>query len=284
MRVVLFLFCFLYVTALNAHTASEVFAKNSQPTIGIICAVPAECGDLSEHMDSCNTEGGRNFYKGKLHGFDTVFVASRIGKVAAAATATHLIAEYKVDLVIFIGVAGAVDPALNVGDVVIGTSLIQHDMDARPFCPVYEIPLLKIKACNSDPLLESLASKASQEFIRNELTSTIPQTILNEFGIQQSKTVHGLIITGDQVISQEEQKVLLKEKLPEALCVEMEGASVAQVCYEYNTPFIVIRTISDFANHQHSPTDVKKFVNQVSGYYAQGILNNLFLLIKERCP
>ena len=92
------------------------------------------------------------------------------------------------------------------------------------------------------------------------------------------EVVNGLVITGDQVISQGSKKKL-KAQLPEALCVEMEGASVGQVCYEYGVPFAVIRTISDYAQHQNTSMDIKKFVSMASGYYSIGILDNLYDLI-----
>jgi nucleoside phosphorylase len=92
------------------------------------------------------------------------------------------------------------------------------------------------------------------------------------------KVVEGLVITGDQVISQESQKKQLKESLPEALCVEMEGASVGQVCYEYGVPFTVIR---DYADHHHTAIDVKKFVQLASAYYSMGIIENLYAHIRD---
>lgn len=234
--------------------------------IGIMCALPAECGNLPKHMDAytVETHGGRNFYHGTLHGIDTVFVAAGIGKVAAATAATHLIAHDNVDAIIFIGVAGALDPALNIGDVVIATSLIQHDMDARPFCSRHEIPLLHTTAIPCDPELISLSTHAVHAF--NSCIKCAP----------------GLIITGDQVISQDAHKADLKHRLPDALCVEMEGGSVAQVCYEYETPFVVIRTISDEANHQDSASiDIITFINDVAGGYARGILQHLLTALTK---
>lgn len=277
-----FVFCLFSTNILNIASAHEVFTrKNCSPTIGIISAVPGESGRLLELMESPTSceRGRRTYHKGKLYGIDTVLVASRIGKVAAAATAAHLIFEYKVDVIIFTGVAGAIDPSLNVGDVVIANALIQHDMDARPFCPIYEIPLLKIKECYTDPLLVRFATQASQEFVEKELTNAIPASILDEFHIATPKVITGLVITGDQVISQEFQKVQLRKNLPSALCVEMEGASVSQICYEYDVPCAVIRTISDYANHERTPTDVKKFVNHVSGYYSLAIIKNMYAFI-----
>ncbi len=270
------------VGLLNASTAEEVFAKKAPLTIGIISAVPAERGPILEHMESCTSHesGGRTYYRGKLYGFDTVLVASRIGKVAAAATAVHLILKYDVDLIIFVGVAGAIDPSLNVGDVVVANSLIQHDMDARPFCPVYEIPLLKIKECRPDPLLNLLAMQASQQFMDQKLVEDIPRSILEEFNITRPAVKTGLILTGDQVISRNDQKAQLREQLPLALCVEMEGASIGQVCYEYGIPYAVIRTISDHANHHHTPVNARKFIERVSGGYSSTIVENIYSLIR----
>lgn len=284
MSKLIFLICFYSVHVLGITSTVEIFNQNTGSlTIGIISAVPGESGRLLEFMQEPTAieKGMRTYYQGKLYGIDTVLVASRIGKVAAAATTTNLILDYGVDIIIFTGVAGAIDPSLNVGDVVIANALIQHDMDARPFCPAYEIPLLKIKACYPDAFLEKLATQASKQFLENEISAIIPFSILNEFKISNPKVTVGLVITGDQVISQESQKVQLKAKLVDALCVEMEGASVAQVCYEYGVPLAVIRTISDYANHEHTPIDVKKFVTQVSGYYSVAILKNIYTLIHE---
>jgi adenosylhomocysteine nucleosidase len=270
-----------FTCALSAATLEEIFARNGSLTIGIISAVPGESGKIFELMERpiSDERGKRTYYRGKLYGIDTVVVASRIGKVAAAATATHLILEHNVDLILFTGVAGAIDPSLNIGDVVVANALIQHDMDARPFCPIYEIPLLKIKEFHPDRLLESLAIEASQQFVNKELTEVIPYAILNEFNIEHPSVRTGLVITGDQVIAHDIQKTKLRKCLPLALCVEMEGASVAQVCYEYGIPFAIIRTISDYANHKNTPADVKRFVNQVSGYYSAAIIKNIYQML-----
>lgn len=269
---------------LSAATAEDIFAKNTSLRIGLITAVPGERGQILDAMESptCTEKGGRTYYHGKLHGIETVLVASRIGKVAAAATTAHLILDYDVDLIIFIGVAGAVDPSLNIGDIIVANALIQHDMDARPFCPIYEIPLLKIKECHTDTLLNQLALQASHQFVDQDVMSFIPRPILNEFNITSPSVKTGLVITGDQVISQDIQKAKLREQLPLALCVEMEGASVAQVCYEYGTPCVVIRTISDYTNHVNTQIDVKKFVHQASGYYSTAVIHNMYSLFSSK--
>ncbi len=274
------LFVFFAVISFSNVLATEAIFQQQALKVGIISALPEEYGTLLEHMEGVQSQekGMRTYYKGKLQGIDTVVVASRIGKVAAAVATTSLILDYNVDFVIFVGVAGAIDPSLNVGDIVVANALIQHDVDARPFCPIYEIPLLKIRSFDSDPCLKNLSIRASQNFIKADLNKLISADVLNEFHITTPQIYEGLVITGDQVISQDAQKTALRQNLPNALCVEMEGASVAQVCYEHGIPFVVIRTISDYANHEHNTVDVKQFIRQVSGCYSVGVINNLYRL------
>lgn len=252
-------------------------------TTGLICAVPGEMGNVLKDMENpvVLEQGDRKYYKGLLYGQETVLVAARIGKVASAITATNLITEFKVDQIVFIGVAGALDTQLNIGDVVVANSLVQHDMDARPFCERFAIPLLHIMECYSDPLLVQLALNSSKAFLERDLESCISGKCKSEFFIAKPKVVVGQIITGDQVISKDEDKLRLKELLPKSLCVEMEGASVAQVCYEYKIPFVVIRTISDYADRQHISSDVAKFIQEIAGIYSEGIIKNLYKQFNE---
>lgn len=280
--------CYLFLlifslTNLTAITMEERLNQEKALTVGIITALPGERGMLLDIMQNVirSDFGKRNYYCGSLDGIDTVVTASRVGKVAAATTATHLILHEHVDFIIFIGVAGSLDPALNIGDVVIACNLIQHDMDAQPFCPRYTIPILNLTQIESDPLLNDLAFQATQNFFKNRLHDTLSLSILQEFAIHEPKVVEGLVLSGDQVISDKNKRKDLKENLPEALCVEMEGASVAQVCYEYGIPFIVIRTISDHSNHNQVSIDIKKFVNEVSGIYSIEIIREIYRLLQS---
>ena len=271
-----FLLCFCN---LNAHLLEERLTATKKPlTIGLISAIPEELGSLLQQMESVveNAWPSRTFYKGTLDGIDTVIVSARVGKVASAATVAHLIATYPVDLIIFTGVAGALDPLLNIGDIVIAEALTQYDLDCRPFRSPFEIPLLRISACPTDPLLVQMAFEASSKFVEKQL----PLPIREEFAIVHPRVMKGLVITGDQVIFQESQKTDLKEKLPQALCVEMEGASIAQVCYEYGIPCVVIRTISDSSNHANVHYDIRKFITSASGYYSSAIIKDIYAKLK----
>ena len=111
--------------------------------LGIMGAMPEEMNKIISTISNKEIieRGSRIYYKGILSGQEVVAVFSRWGKVAAATTATHLILEFKVDRIVFTGVAGGISPDLNIGDIVIGQHLYQHDMDARPLMRRFEIPL-----------------------------------------------------------------------------------------------------------------------------------------------
>lgn len=220
--------------------------------------------------------GKRTYFSGQINGIDTVVVFSRWGKVAAATTATTLIHEFKITELLFTGVAGAISPELKIGDVVLGKRLIQHDMDARPLMKQYEIPLLSKTYFESNETHLDIAKKAILEiFENNSLYAIIETKDLKEFNISQPKLFVGDIASGDQFFSSNEQKHALNTRLPEVLCVEMEGAAVAQVCYEYEVPFSIIRTISDVADDQ-SHIDFPSFIKKISSKYAAEIIKKIF--------
>src|ERR1700761_8445415 len=112
--------------------------------IGIMGAMPEEIESVGHLLEGKRavTMGRRTYTEGTLNGVRVVLVFSRWGKVAAATTVSTLILEFKITELIFTGVAGAIDPRLKIGDIVLGQRLIQHDMDARPFMAQFEIPLL----------------------------------------------------------------------------------------------------------------------------------------------
>ena len=220
--------------------------------------------------------GMRSYFVGKLNGIKTVVVFSRWGKVAAAATATTLILKFNVSELIFTGVSGAINPELNVGDIVVGKRLINHDLDARPLVEEFEIPLLGIKYIDVQTEQLDIAVKAIEELIKSEnLFSVISKTELQQFGIVRPKLVIGDIASGDKFFASAVAKDELLKKLPATLCVEMEGAAVAQVCYEYGIPFTILRTISDAADEK-SDIDFLAFCKKVSNIYSVEIIQNIF--------
>lgn len=240
--------------------------------VGIISAMQEEVQTLLQELQNVTvtTKGMRKYYTGTLFNKNVVIVFSRWGKVAAAATTTQLINDYKLTELIFTGVAGALDPELNIGDVVVGKHLYQHDMDASPLYKKLEIPLLHktyFETANAEKLL-----LATTHFIEN-YKSYINFKHQQLFSITNPKVIVGNIASGDEFISSKEKIKTLTQLIPTVSCVEMEGAAVAQVCYEYNLPFSIVRIISDKAN-DNAEIDFPTFASTIASNYALGILKN----------
>ena len=194
--------------------------------LGIIGAMDEEISIIKKDMKNIVEEkvGNITFLKGNLYNHEVVLVESGIGKVNSSITATLLINKYNVDYVLFSGVAGSTDKRISVGDVVIGTDLVQHDMDVREF------GLEK----GQIPRMDEWKFKASKKLLQAS----------RDLKIKGHKIFYGRIISGDQFISGKENKVKLGEEF-NALCVDMESASVAQVCYQLGKKFLIVRSISD---------------------------------------
>ena len=241
--------------------------------LAIISAMPDEITAVVESLVQASTQslGRREFHAGNLQGCEAVVVFSGWGKVAAAATTTQLIASYDVTDILFSGVAGAVQHGLSIGDVVVGTELIQHDMDASPIFPRYEVPLLGRAMLTTDAGLRARLRAAATEFLREDLSIAVPQRSRDWFHITAPKVIEGVIASGDQFFDSAEELDGLRRRLPNVACVDMEGAAVAQVCEEYSMPFAIVRTISDAAD-ENAPHDFPRFSREISGQYSLGIL------------
>ena len=244
-------------------------------------AMPEEISGVIELLDSPQLEifGMRTYTTGTINGIKTIVVFSRWGKVAAAATVSALIHHYNITELIFTGVAGAISPDLNIGDIVIASRLIQHDMDARPLMPRFEIPLLGKTHFETSQLQIELAHKAITTVLNNgNLVEIVGRDVLNSFGINQPSLYTGDIASGDKFFANNNDKNALYNILPTVLCVEMEGAAVAQVCYEYSVPFTIIRTISDIAD-DNSHIDFPQFIKQVASNYSVCIIRQLYSVL-----
>jgi len=254
----------------------SILSLNNEP-IGIMGAMEEEISSLMKLIENVQSEtiGGRTYYSGKINNKEVVVVFSKWGKVAAAITVTTLIQKFQIQELIFTGVAGAIHPDLKIGDIVLGKRLFQHDMDARPIIPQYELPLLK-KIFIETPQLKIVQTKKVIDDLLNQqhLLQVITKEELQQFGIESPKVYLGDIASGDQFISDVNKKHQLRATFPDLLCVEMEGAAVAQVCYEFNIPFTIIRTISDCAD-QHAEINFLEFVKEVANKYSREIILRL---------
>ena len=221
--------------------------------------------------------GVHTYYSGTINGHSVTLVFSGWGKVAAASTVSTLIHRFQVTEVLFTGVAGALDPSLKIGDIVLGKRLIQHDMDARPIFQQFEIPLLNQTFISANEGALTLMAEGIQEILTSKsLTSLLEEEALIKFNLHEPLLIIGDIASGDQFINNNEQRNEIISALPSVVCVEMEGAAVAQVCYENGIPFIIIRTISDVAD-ENSHIDFLSFVKEVSSKYSIEIVRKYII-------
>ena len=200
--------------------------------LGIIGAMEVEVEKLRAKMTETEmkTVAGMNFCKGKLEGKDVVIVRSGIGKVNAGICSQILVDLYQVDGIVNTGIAGSLKAEINIGDIVVSTDAIQHDMDATGFG--YEpgvIPRMPVSCFEADKRLVKAAEDACKE--------AVP-----EVGV-----FAGRIVSGDQFISDRQVKNRITAQFG-GMCTEMEGAAIAQAAYLNSIPFVIIRAISDKAD------------------------------------
>ncbi|MED1863141.1 5'-methylthioadenosine/S-adenosylhomocysteine nucleosidase [Fictibacillus nanhaiensis] len=198
--------------------------------IGIIGAMEEEVVLLREQLEGLEEKklAGCEFYKGSLNGQEIVLLKSGIGKVNAAIGTTLLIQLYEPDVILNTGSAGGFHSDLNVGDVVISTDVRHHDVDATIFG--YEHGQVPQMPPNYLPD-EKLVNAAERAGARVE-------------NIQVAK---GLIASGDSFMSDHARVEDIKAKFPTLYAAEMEAAAIAQTCYQFKVPFVIIRSLSDIA-------------------------------------
>lgn len=178
-----------------------------------------------------------------------VLLRSGIGKVNAAIATTVLLHKYAPDYVINTGSAGGFNDELSIGDVVISTEVCHHDVDVTVFNYEYgQVPGLPATFVADEMLLE-IAAKSAEE-------------------ISSVKVVKGLIATGDSFMNDADRVKFVQEKFPSLQAAEMEGAAIAQVAYQFGTPFVVIRSLSDIAGEE-SNISFEQFLDTAARNSAQ---------------
>ena len=197
--------------------------------IAIMGAMPEEIEPIISKLENLKETkyAANTYYEGTYHGKELVVAYSKIGKVFATLTATSLIEKFGCDVLLFSGVAGAISPELNIGDLIIADGLIQHDLDITAFghpygyVPEGEVCIL------TDAALRDIAKEVA--------------------GAKGLKLVEGIIATGDQFVADPERKEWISKTF-KADALEMEGAAVAVVCSSLEVPFFILRAISDSAD------------------------------------
>lgn len=214
--------------------------------VGIIGAMEPEVKILREAMQNPHvlTKAGFTFYTGELAGNTVTLVQSGIGKVASTIATTLLIDNFNPDCVINTGSAGGFDPSLNVGDVVISSEVRHHDVDVTAFgYEIGQVPQMPAGFTAHPKLVEAAEQTIAQ--------------------ISEVKTLVGLICTGDSFMCDPVRIEKARSDFPTMLAVEMEGASIAQTCFALNTPFVVIRSMSDIAGKE-SPQSFEEYLETAS--------------------
>lgn len=200
--------------------------------VGIIGAMELEVEELQGKMEITRREKktSMEFLEGTLNGTDVVIVRSGIGKVNAALCTQILCDTFGVTHIINTGVAGSLKNEINIGDIVVSTDALHHDVDVRVFgYPLGEVPQMGCLAFPADEKLTNLAVKCCKE-VNSDIS-----------------VYSGRIVSGDQFISDKQVKEHIISNFG-GLCVEMEGASIAHAAYLNHVPFVIIRAISDKAD------------------------------------
>ncbi len=250
--------------------------KHPSGRVGVIAAMPEELSALLARMpdEAVEAFGGREFWVGHLQGREVVAVLSRIGKVAAATTTTLLLTRFGVSEILFTGVAGGLGEGVKVGDVVVADALVQHDMDASPLFPRFELPGLGVSrlaplTAHTESMVRTVRAVLRPDALA--AGGALQDVHLGELGLAQPAVHVGLIASGDQFINAQATCTRLRQDLPGVMAVEMEGAAVAQVCHDFGVPYAIVRTISDRADDA-AHIDFPRFIAKVASQYSLAIV------------
>lgn len=243
--------------------------------VGVICAIPEEIAHFGAHFGESAVEivAGFAFRLGHLDGVRAVVVETGIGKVNAATVTTLLLDRFGCRALLFSGVAGGLDPELDVGDVVVADRLVQHDYGAvfhghmRTYQPG-AFPMPDMPDDHGYPMNPDLLATV-REALRTIDMPPLPTAVTG--GDERTpRLVFGTVLTGDQYVNCDETRNGLFSRF-DARAVEMEGAAVAQVAQRYGVPLVVVRALSDLAGHD-SHMDFRAFVDTAADIAARIVL------------
>jgi adenosylhomocysteine nucleosidase len=251
----------------SASRPLGIIAALADESAGLIAEMIAEGAAETVHL------GRRDYHAGQLWGRPAVITLARVGKVAAATTATAMIHHFGVEAIVFTGVAGALAPHIRVGDIIVADHLMQHDLDASPLFPRYEVPLLGLARFAGDAALSAALADAAAAFLARATAELTPQARA-AFGLDAPAVHRGLIVSGDRFVNGGPAMAALRSAVPDALATEMEGAAVAQVCHEYGVACAVMRTVSDAAD-DNAHVDFVRFLREVASVYSYGVIRRL---------
>lgn len=240
-------------------------------TIGIICAIPQEIEHLeaATQIDAQRQIAGRRYQQGTLDGIKVVLVGAGIGKVNTAMTATLLIQQFGCRILVFSGVAGGIDPQLNIGDVVVADKTIHHDAGVIQNERIHTYQAGHVPFFNPTERLGYLANADIISRVRAATDQLQLIKLSSDAGgtNKEAKLVFGTILAGDQFLNCEATRQRLFSELG-GHAIEMEGAALAQVCEAFGVDWLDIRALSDLAGHE-AHFDFGAFVTEVASRSAE---------------
>ncbi|XBC43494.1 MAG: 5'-methylthioadenosine/adenosylhomocysteine nucleosidase [Buchnera aphidicola (Meitanaphis flavogallis)] len=198
------------------------------------------------------------FYTGQLNCIDIILTTSGVGKVSASVTCAILLNLYKIDLIINVGTAGSLDIKLVPGSIILPNNTCYYDVDLTAFG--YELGQIQ---------------KLPKLFSTNDYMIRLTEIYMLKSNTYYNKN---LIISGDSFINKQKYKKTLKEKFPTAIAVDMESTAIAQVCYQFKKPLLIIKSISDYSDND-ALSNFKKFSHLASknlSKITQNMLKNLY--------
>ena len=231
---------------------------NAQDVTGVLGAFPPELVLLQSKIENKKDTVIANihFTKGLLNGKSVVLAQTGIGKVNAAITTTLMIQYFKPKEIVFSGIAGGIDPALFPGDIVIGTEVTYHDYGAIEDAGMKYLPTKNPWTMLENPVRYACDSALVQKAISVSKGLDFSK-VTRENGSFAPTVKKGIIVTGDVFVSSEIATERLRKDL-NAAATEMEGAAIAQTCFQQNVPFLIIRSLSDNANKK-AGEDIRSF-------------------------
>jgi adenosylhomocysteine nucleosidase len=229
--------------------------------IGIIAAMEKELSILCDAMGKFETykTGNFEFYTGKIEGQDVTLLCCGIGKVNAAVGCALLIQQFKPTCVINTGSAGGVEPSLKVGDAIISTGLVYHDVDVTAFNYAPGQLPRQPQIFPADEKLVKLAEDAVDELKQEK---ALPGSFNH---------CRGIIGSGDVFMHEPGRIAGVRRVFPDIAAVEMEGAAIAHCCYLFSVPVLVIRALSDVAGTE-SPVSFDEFLPVASKHSADIVI------------
>lgn len=239
--------------------------RGKKMRIGIIGAMEEEVDILRHQLNGMETKAiaGCEFYHGTLHDVDVVLVKSGIGKVNAAIATTLLNELYTPTYVINTGSAGGFHHELAVGDIVVSSEVRYHDVDATVFGYEYgQVPQMPANYVPDEQLVE-VAIKSAEK-------------------IDDIHVTKGLITTSDSFMDSADRVQFVKEKFPSIYAAEMEAGAIAQTCYRFNIPFVVIRALSDIAGKDNDTHQTYEQFLEKAGRHSATLVINMIEELKQR--